>query len=298
MPPRPARSLLDHPVTQHPDALYFELDDVTGLQEPQLLEAAAVADGPRAEELAGMQRLGAGDVRDAVLELPLHVARVAAPPFLTVHPHLHLEGVRIRNLVGGHHARPHRVRVVEVLALAGAELAGHLSRLLVARREVVEDRIAEDMVARSLTCDVPAGATDVAAELEFEVERLAVVGPWYLVLVPANAEPVRMVEDRPLVPGPGYGEDSLRLHLAQRGFGVGRGLCAELPRRLEGLHEMFLEAEEVAHLRRLRDRCGEPHVGAREYCRLRHTLRGRERSREVERVLAAFCDRDHAREPG
>src|SRR4029450_4980521 len=104
--------------------------------EPQLLEPAAVTDGAGAEELAGMQRLGTGDVRDAVLELPFHVARAAAPPFVAVHPPRHPEGVRIGDLVRRPQARAHRVRVIEVLALAGAELAGHLPRLLVARREV------------------------------------------------------------------------------------------------------------------------------------------------------------------
>src|SRR5262245_32639454 len=73
-------------------------------------------------------------------------------------------------------------------ALAGSELAGHLLRLLVARREVVEDRVAEDVVAPALARDVLAGAPDVEAELELEVERVAIHRPRHVVVVPAHAE--------------------------------------------------------------------------------------------------------------
>src|SRR2546430_1315284 len=94
-------------VAQHADALDLELDAIAGLEKAHLLQAAAVADGARAEELAWMQGLRARRVRDAVLELPAHVARVAAPPLLSVHAHAHLEPIRIADLVGGDEARTH-----------------------------------------------------------------------------------------------------------------------------------------------------------------------------------------------
>src|SRR2546428_14057918 len=97
-----------------------------------------------------MQRLRARGVRDAVLELPAHVARVPPSALLAVHAHDHLAPVRIADLVGGHPAWSHRGGVVEVLALARAELAGHFAGLLVAPRGIVEDRVAEEVLARPL----------------------------------------------------------------------------------------------------------------------------------------------------
>src|SRR5688500_1144592 len=211
-------------VAQGSNSLDFKLHGVAGFQESHLLQAAAVADRAGAEEFPGVQRLRARGVRDAVLELPVHVARVAAAPFLAVHAHRHLEAVRVADLVGGHQARPHRVGVVEVLALARPELPGHFLRLLVARGEVVEDGVAEDVLARPLLRDVLARSSDVAAELELEVQALGVRRPWHLGIGPADREAARMVEERPLVPG-------------RRGI---------LPNGAESLHQVLLETEEVA----------------------------------------------------
>jgi hypothetical protein len=60
------------------------------------------------------------------------------------------------------------------------------------------------------------------------------------------------------------------------------------------LHEMPFEAEKIAHLRRLRDRRGEPDRFAREHRRLGPPLSPRERPREVERLVAACDDCEHA----
>src|SRR5438034_11526221 len=95
-----------------------------------------------------MQGLRARGVRDAVLELPAHVARVPPSALLAVHAHHHLEPVRIADLVGGHQARSHRVGVVEVLTLARAELPGHFAGLLVARRRSEERRVGKEGSAR------------------------------------------------------------------------------------------------------------------------------------------------------
>src|SRR5258708_1356899 len=167
---------LHRTVAQHADPFDFELYRVAGFEKAHLLQAAAIADGARAEELAGMQGFRARGVRDAVLELPVHVARVPPSALLAVHAHDHLEPVWIADLVGGYQARAHRVGVVEVLALARAELPGHFLRLLVARREVVEDGVAEDVLARLFLRNVLAGSADMAAEFQLVVERLAVRG--------------------------------------------------------------------------------------------------------------------------
>src|SRR5258706_3413453 len=107
--------LRHYAIAQDPDAFDFELDHVAGLEETHLLEAAAVADGARAEKFPRMQRLRARGVRDAVLELPVHVARVAAAPLLPVHAADHRQAVGIADLVGGDEAWAHPGLVIEVL---------------------------------------------------------------------------------------------------------------------------------------------------------------------------------------
>src|SRR5947209_2466503 len=266
------RALLHHAISQDADAFDFELDDVAGVEELQVLEAAAVAHRAGAEEFARMQRLRARGVRDAVLEFPVHVARVAAAPLLAVDARDHLEAVRVAELVGGDKARPHGVAVVEVLALAGSELAGHLLRLLIARREVVEDRVAEDVLARALLRDVLAARADVAAELELEVEALAVAWPRHVGVGAADREAVRVIEDRPLVPD---------LRDARR-------RAAQLRHRFECLAQVLLEAEKVAHLRRQRHRREQAHLVARE--RRRASLGLEELRDRVERRLARLDD--------
>ncbi len=202
----------------------------------------------------------------------MHVARIAAPPLLAVHPGDHLEAIGILELVGGDEARAHGVRVVEVLALAGPELAGHLLRLLVARREVVEDGVAEDVLARARLRDVLAGPPDVAAELELEVELLAVRRPGHLGAGAAHREAARMVEDRPLVPG----------------------LRGILPNRLERLHQVLFETQKIPHLRRMGDRREQRDVGERQ-----HVGGVLERFvGAVQGVLAALDDLEHAGEAG
>src|SRR6185503_11414512 len=114
----------------------------------------------------------------------------------------------------------------EVLALARAELAGHLLGLLVARGEVVEDGVAEDVAARVLFADVLAGPADVAAELELEVHALGIRGPEHVGVRAAHGEAARVIEDRALVPD---------LRDARLG-------AAQLGHRGEGLLQMLLEA--------------------------------------------------------
>src|SRR3954463_12448881 len=272
---RLTRASLHDAVSEDADALDLELDQVAGLEEAQLLEAAAVADRPRAEELARVQRLRARGVRDAVLELPVHVARIAAAPLLAVDARDHLEPIGIADLVGGHQARAHGVAVVEVLTFARTELPRHLLRLLVARREVVEDGVAEDVLARALFRDVLAAPADVAAKLQLEVQALGIARPRDVGVGAAHREAARVIEDRPLVPD---------LRDARR-------RAAQLPHRLEGLAQVLLEAQEVAHLRRHGHRREQPHFVAVERGGARWRL---EELRDgVERRLACVDDVQH-----
>src|SRR5205085_11068863 len=134
------------------------------------------------------------------------------------------------------------------LALARTELPGHFFRLFVASREVVEDAVAEDVLSCALLADVLAALTDVAAELELEVQALAVARPRHIGVRAADREAVRVIENRPLVPD---------LRDARR-------RAAQLRDRFERLAQVLLEAEEVAHLRRHGHGREQPHLVARE----------------------------------
>src|SRR5262249_15325274 len=162
-------------------------------------------------------------------------------------------------------------------ALAGPELAHHLERLLVARGEVVEDGVAEEVLARPLPRNILAGLPDVAAEFQLEVHALAVRRPGHVRAGAADVEGVGAVEDRPPVPD---------LRNARLG-------PAQLGDSGKGLLQVLFEAQEVAHLRRLRDRREQGHVGDR-----KHRLPRRPRERlggTVQGVLAALDDREDAR---
>src|SRR5882762_54082 len=111
-------SRLHDPIAQDADFFDFELHDVVRLEKSHLLEAATIPDGAGPEELARMQRRRARRVRDAIFEFPMHVAGIAAAPFLAVHPHGHVETIGVADLVGGDQARSHGVAAVEILAFA------------------------------------------------------------------------------------------------------------------------------------------------------------------------------------
>src|SRR5260221_12237535 len=57
---------------EHTESVDLQLDAGAVLQEARVLDSAAVADGAGSEELAGVQRLRAADVCDALLERPTH----------------------------------------------------------------------------------------------------------------------------------------------------------------------------------------------------------------------------------
>src|SRR5919204_1105208 len=272
--------LLHDAIAQHADRFDLELDQVARLKKAQLLEAATVAHGARAEELAHMQRLRARRVGDAVLELPVHVARVAAAPLFAVDARDHLEPVRVADFVRGNEAGAHGVAIIKVLALPRPQLPRHLLGLLVTRREVVEDGIAEDVLACAAARDVFTALGDVAAELELVVEALGVARPGHVGIGAADREAVRVIEDRALVPD---------LRNARR-------RAAQLRHRLEGLAQVLFETEKVAHLRRHRHRREKLDLVAAKA----HGGRGRleELADRVEGRLARLDDMQHGLEEG
>ena len=88
------------------------------------------------------------------------------------------------------------VAAVEALALGRAEPAFHLDALRVARGEIVEDGVAEDVVLRVGGRDVGALVLGDDAEFEFVIHHLAVARPFHGRVGAAHAEAVGDVVDR------------------------------------------------------------------------------------------------------
>ena len=107
-----------------------------------------------------------------------------------------------------------------------------------------------------------------------------------------------MIEDGPLVPGLRDGQDPPAFHVLHRGLRIGKQPRPDDAGLLKRLDEMLLEAQEVAHLRRPRDRGQEfcpvpPDQAGSPRDRRRHEV-----GRDVERRVAGFRHREHARQEG
>src|SRR5450432_1701385 len=102
---------------------------------------------------------------------------MAARPFFAVHPRNHRQIVGIGDLVRGYQPRTHDISGVKILALGRSQLSRHLLHLCVARTDVVEDTIAENMRARVLAPNVLPALPEKCAEFELVVQLLAVAWP-------------------------------------------------------------------------------------------------------------------------
>ena len=136
------------------------------------------------------------------------------------------------------------VASVKVLALGGAELPLHLKHLDVACAHVVEDAEAKDMTAGVFLLDVHATLAKEHAELQLEIEHLAVQRPAHIMASADHAEAIALVIDWLVVP------DLRDLHLG-RVSALTAGEEIAVGARLAQMH---LEAQEVAHLARFRHR--------------------------------------------
>ena len=111
-------------------------------QHRRVAEDPDAARRPGRDHVAGLERERHRAVADDRRDAEVHLRGAGVLQDLVVHPALDLERLRVRDLVGGHERRAHRAERVERLAarpLAVAELD-------VARRHVVEARVAEDVV--------------------------------------------------------------------------------------------------------------------------------------------------------
>ena len=185
---------------QYADLLDLQFYHVARIEVAPEVVAAAGADGSRADDFARVQRLRVGDMREYVRELVVHGGGIAAAPARAVDAHLHLERMRVADLVERDDPRPQHVAAVEILALGRAEPALHLGELRVARGEIVKDGEAENMLERALARDVLGRPTDHAGKLQLEVHDLGVLRPHHVGVGAGHAEAVAFVIDRLAIP--------------------------------------------------------------------------------------------------
>src|SRR5437867_7784758 len=140
---RSRRLLPDHSVSQHPDRLNLQLDDVAGAQVAIHLQAAPAADRSRAKKIAGIDGLPTRHMRDHLGKRPVNRPEPSSRPDFAVHPRDHDERAEVGDLIRGHKARADSRG--EVLALGWPQTAGHFLELNVACAEVVHDRVAGDV---------------------------------------------------------------------------------------------------------------------------------------------------------
>ena len=223
------------------------------LEIPAELEAAAIADRAGADEFAGHQGLVPADMGDDLLEREQHALGHALRTHLAVDARFHLQVVGIADLVRRHDPRPHHVAAVKALAFGRPQPPFHFDALGIARRKIVEDRIAEDVIPGLGGGDVGALAPGDDAEFQFVVHHLAVARPFHGGVGAAHAEAVGEVVDRLLAIDLRQLAERLRLDPRQLGHVVpgARGKL-ELPAR--GLQDMQRKRHAVAHLPRLRHR--------------------------------------------
>src|ERR671918_115792 len=189
-------------VAQDPDVFDLQLDDVTRAKEPIEIEAATPARRARAVYVSRMDVLTIRNMHDHVGPRPVGLVRPGATPLLVVDTADHFEVGFRPDFVGGDDARFQRRG--EVLTLCRAEPRRHLARLNVARRKVVHDGEAEDVLPRILALDVASTDSHDHRKLEFEVDLRAVARPATLLVGSDDRAVVSLVVDGSLVPVVGH----------------------------------------------------------------------------------------------
>src|SRR5437016_2123324 len=154
-----------------PGPLPGVMPGATWRSNPQAASVASAADtGRRARgnEIAGRERDEVREIAHEVADVEDERLGVAVLHLRAVHPQLQLEDVGIGNLRPVRDVRPHRRH--RVADLARGPLAG--DELEVAGADVVDVRVARDVVERALARHEARGPADDDAELHFPVELL------------------------------------------------------------------------------------------------------------------------------
>src|SRR5499425_2146937 len=164
-PLRRVRLRSDDFVGEHADLLHLRLHAISGLEEiaggrPHSVRRA------RGDDVAGEDGHGEGEDLDALVDGEDHLAGVARLPHLPVHAHHDVEGLGIGQFVGRHQHGAHGAESVEGLAL---EPLG-MPLLQIARGDVVDDGVAEDVLEGVGAADVVAARPNDRGQLHFVVE--------------------------------------------------------------------------------------------------------------------------------
>src|SRR5687768_4465441 len=156
---------LPHRILQHTDAVDLDAYAIAALQKFRRREADAHAAGrSRRDDVARHERNPGRDRFDQRGDAEDEIASMRVLPQLLVHPAADAR-VRAVELVGGDQPRPHRAERVDRLA----EQPLLVAALNVARRDVVEDRVAENVLHRARGADAAAALTDHDRELRLVV---------------------------------------------------------------------------------------------------------------------------------
>src|SRR5579862_4183677 len=187
-------------ISKRTQAADLELDDIAGFEVAPALETAAVADRTGAEHIPWIQRLVTADEGDAVFEAMLHIVRTAAAAQLAIDAHRHRQTVGIGKLIASHNPRSHGIAGIEVLALRWAEAKLLIAHLLIARAEVIEYRISENMLACLLACDIHTLPPDDGGKFELVIHQLGKAWPPYGRIVPGTGASIALEVEGTLVP--------------------------------------------------------------------------------------------------
>src|SRR5829696_4087075 len=154
----------------------------------------------------------------------MHVRGVVLAPRLAVDTDAHRQVTRV-HLIGRDYAGAEDVRAVPVLRLRRTHPHRQLAGLGIAGREVVPDRVAEDVVVCLLARDVPSHLPDYGGNLELVVQLVGIRGVRNNLLRPYHGVRHPPVEGGDLVPLVRY----------------------RPPQPAEGVLEVPLEGEKVPH---------------------------------------------------
>ena len=157
-------------IPQNPEAVDFQFDDISGLQETSQFQPTATADGAGSDEFARVEILVCGNMLYDTGKIVVHAGRIAARPFLSIHPGNHVETGAITDFVACDKPGPERIGGTEILAFCRPQSTGHFRDLVITGAEIIEDHKAEYMVKRIRTGDITAALADDRTQFKFIIQ--------------------------------------------------------------------------------------------------------------------------------
>src|SRR5690554_5902494 len=229
-----------------------------------------------------------------VFKLPPHVSRISAPPFFAIYPSYHFKVVRIFEFISGYQTRSHNVCGVKILAFGRSQHTAHFFRLHIPGRNVVEDRVPEDVFTGCVPRNVFPGLADIAAELQLKIQSFTKAGPLKMIVGADYRKPIAFVVNRLTIE---YFDNAIiraRIHGFQCSFRIWSTERPGAPSSSKALTKVQFETRKIPHLRRRLNWCSEPNY--RTTCnRINRSLLD-ERAGKILFGLARFGKRQNARE--